>query len=62
MKVRVICQSTEDGSSEYVTFTEEDFDDDAKDYLYPNHTINSDVVIDMDEIPGFPLEHDLKRT
>lgn len=61
MKVRVIIQSTENGSSEYITFTE-DFDDDAEDYLYSNHTLDSDTVIDMDEIPGFPMEHDFKRT
>jgi len=61
MKVRLVRQSTSNGDSEYMTFTD-DFEDDAENFLYSGHTIDVDQVIEMDDTPGFPMNHDFKRT
>lgn len=58
--IRVIIQSTENGESEYVRFTE-DFEAEAGDFLYPGHTLDSDTVIENNLPPGFPIDSDLKR-
>jgi hypothetical protein len=60
MKVRLIIQSNHDGTSEYVTFTD-DFKTKSEDFLYPDHRIDFDKMIEMDEVAGFPLNYDLKR-
>ena len=60
-KVRVILQSSPSGENERMDITT-DFEVDANDYICPGNSIDSDTIIemDLDAIPGFPLEHSFK--
>ena len=61
MKIRLIIQSTESGESEFVEFTD-DLKGNVENFLYPEHSVDYDEVIEMDEVGIFPINSSLKRT
>ena len=60
MDVRLIIQSNESGSKEFVIFTE-DFDTPVDDFVYPDCTVDYDEVIECDLPMSFPLDRSLKK-
>ncbi len=61
--IRLIVQSTENGESEYVRFTD-DLEAPASDFIIPEHSIDTDIQICCSELEAcsFPMNYDLKRS
>ena len=59
-QIRVIIQSTENGSRESVIFTD-DFDLPIDDFVIPGFTVDCDKVIEDNLPDGFPKDYNLER-
>ena len=59
-KLRLITQTNENGSEEYVEFTD-DFDAPVENFAIPGCEITSDTVIDDNLPTSFPRNYALKR-
>ncbi len=60
MTIRVITQSNDEGSVEFVEFTE-DFDSPVEDFLMPDCDLTGDNVIEADLPDCFPTESMLRK-